>query len=267
VPDSAPMTHPGRTRLTQITGLLVVLALLGTACATGKQQPESAGTTPATGSGQFGTVPATATATATSTPTATATSTPTATATPTAGQTGGGSPTLILTLPPAVLLKPWPSPQDCNSYDPNTATIKYTSSQNLWQIVASGEALLAFKTSSDADQGLTLAKANGQECFVGRNDQAAPGDVMTYWLSPVSGAPTIASPDCIAYDPNQLSVAASGSRWLLKTPSEAIESFVSQADANNAKLVMTHYNRHCYIGRDYNGSDRAGYITEWFANA
>jgi hypothetical protein len=137
----------------------------------------------------------------------------------------------------------------------------------LWQIMAGSEALLAFKTSLDANQGQTLAKEYSQECFVGRNDQLNPGDVMTYWLSPVSGAAAISSPDCLPDDPSQLSVVSSGSRWLVQAGSEAIESFVSKVDADNAKLVMSHYNQHCYVGRDYSGSDRAGYITEWFANS
>jgi hypothetical protein len=133
--------------------------------------------------------------------------------------------------------------------------------------MAGSDALLAFKTSLDANQGLALAKEYSQQCFVGRNDQMAAGDVMTYWLSPVSGAAAVPSPDCIPYDASQLSVVSSGSRWLVQTSSDAIESFVSQADANNAKLVMSHYNQHCYVGRDYSGADRAEYITEWFANS
>jgi hypothetical protein len=256
------MTPIRRTRLIGIAGLLAALALFGTACATGKQQPDAGTTQPGGGAGQFGSVPVT-----TTTPVATATTAPT-TAAPTAS--AGGGPGTIILRPPIIILNPafqWPSPQDCITYDPSTVTSSYNSSQALWQILAGSDALLAFKTSLDANQGLALAKEYSQQCFVGRNDRAAPGDVMTYWLSPVSGAPTIPSPDCIAYDPSQLSVAASGSRWLLKTSSESIESFVSQADANNAKLVMSHYNQHCYIGRDYSGVDRAGYITEWFANS
>ena len=133
--------------------------------------------------------------------------------------------------------------------------------------LAGSDALLAFGTSLGANQGLALAKEYSQQCFVGRGDRAAPGDVMTYWLSPVSGAAAISSPDCLPDDPSQLSVVSSGSRWLVQAGSEAIESFVSQVDADNAKLVMSHYNQHCYIGRDYSGTDRAEYITEWLANS
>jgi hypothetical protein len=28
---------------------------------------------------------------------------------------------------------------------------------------------------------------------------------------------------------------------------------------------MKHYNRHCYLGRGYTGSDRQKYIYNWFA--
>jgi len=30
-------------------------------------------------------------------------------------------------------------------------------------------------------------------------------------------------------------------------------------------LVFKHFNRHCYLGRGYSGSDRLKYIYEWFA--
>jgi hypothetical protein len=53
---------------------------------------------------------------------------------------------------------------------------------------------------------------------------------------------------------------------LSRTASEAVKLLDTKADADNAVLVMKHYNRHCYIGR---GNGKAttfdDYITNWFA--
>jgi hypothetical protein len=178
------------------------------------------------------------------------------------------SPGIILTINPGLLL-PWPSSPDCISYDPSIASIKYTAATSLWQVVSGGSALLAFKQSADADAGLALVKAYKKICFIGRNN-ARPDRIryiMTYWTDPVSSAaPAITNPDCLPHVPSELVVKDVGTLgWRVEAGSEALALFDTKADADNAVLVMKHYNRHCYIGRSYSGADRLNYITDWFA--
>lgn len=179
----------------------------------------------------------------------------------------GGTVTFpILTLNPGVLLG-WPSPADCTSHNPATVTIM--SNGDLWQVVDGSHYLLAYKREVDAQAGLALARAYKKHCFIGRNNSRPERHryIMDYWLEPVPPAPAIASPDCLPHVPGDLIVKAYGDAWRVEsTTGEAIHLFDTKADAENAVLVMKHYNRHCYIGRGYTGTDRLLYITDWFAS-
>jgi hypothetical protein len=183
---------------------------------------------------------------------------------PTVGPVG---PSIILTLNPGLIV-PWPSSPDCVSYDPTTASIKYTASLTLWQIVTSNSTPLAFKRQVDAEAGLALVKAYKKHCFIGRGNTRPDRAryIMDYWLEPVQNSPAITSPDCLPHTPSQLLATDAGSLgWRVEGGSESIALFDTKADADNAILVMKHYNRHCYIGRGYTGADRLNYISNWFA--
>jgi hypothetical protein len=150
------------------------------------------------------------------------------------------------------------------------ATIKYTASSTLWQVMSGGSALLAFKQSSDATAGLALVKAYKKICFIGRDNTRTDRMryIMTYWMDPVQNSPAITNPDCLPHTPSQLVATDAGSLgWRVEAGGESIALFDTKADAENAILVMKHYNRHCYIGRSYSGADRLNYITDWFASA
>jgi hypothetical protein len=168
------------------------------------------------------------------------------------------------TVPPALLL-PWPSPADCVSHNPATVVKQYEA--GLWMVADGGHYLMAFKQSSDADQGLALAKAFKKHCFIGRgNSRPDPQRyIMDYWLDPVPGAASVPNPDCIAHNPNNLTVHDLGATgWRVQDGSQYIAIFDTKADAENAAKVMRHYNRNCYIGRSYTGADRLDYIVNWF---
>jgi hypothetical protein len=136
-------------------------------------------------------------------------------------------------------------------------------------VVSGSSALLAFKQSGDATAGLALVKAYKNICFIGRNNTRPDRAryILTYWMDPVSSAaPAITNPDCLPHVASQLVVQDAGSLgFRVQAGSESLALFDTKTDADNAVLVMKHYNRHCYIGRSYGGTDRLNYITDWFA--
>lgn len=188
---------------------------------------------------------------------------------PTPSPTTAPIPGVILTIDPGLLL-PWPSPADCVGHNPSNVSILYTASGPLWQIVDGSHALMAFKRSADATAGLALAKAYKTHCFIGRGNTRTNRAqyIMDYWRDPVQTAPAITSPDCLPHTPSALTIENLGSLgWRIDNGSEAVELFDTQADANDALLVMKHYNRHCYIGRGNGSTDpNNDYIVTWFAN-
>jgi len=173
----------------------------------------------------------------------------------------------IITVAPPLLL-PWPSPADCVPHNPATVAKQYAS--GLWLVVDGSHSLMAFKQSSDADQGLALAKAFKKHCFIGRgNGMPEPHRyIMDYWLEPVNGAAPVPDPDCVSFNPDNLTVHDLGATgWRVQDGSHYIIILATKADAEDAVKVMKHYNRSCYVGRSYTGTDRLEYIVNWWANA
>jgi len=86
------------------------------------------------------------------------------------------------------------------------------------------------------------------QCFVGRPDAS-----LEYWLT-ASGAPSGPLPieDCIAINPNALSVRNSGSHWtVLDGPSHAAFSAPTQAEAERIIEIIERYDftQSCFVGR------------------
>jgi hypothetical protein len=254
--------RPHRPRL---AGLVLAIALIGLGAGCASKSGTENNASGETGSGQLGDVPATAEATPTAVPTPTSTS---------VGEDGTPDPVptvapkLTLIINPTLLLA-WPSPADCVTYNPATVTISYAAPTQTWSIVDGTQGLLVFKRQADADAGLALAKSYKKHCWIGRtNTRSNHGAyVMDYWLDAVAGAAAVPNPDCLPHTASQLAVASSGtSGWLVTNGSEAVKLLDTKADADNAVLVMKHYNRHCYIGRgNGKGTTFDDYITNWFA--
>ncbi len=255
-----------RPRLFRLAALALVAAVAVTGCAT--EQPSPGGeagsqqTSDPQGQGQFGEITPTPEATPT-------TAAPSDEPEPSSTSTGITlNPGLVLTIPPGLLV-PWP-PADCLSHNPANVTIVYTGAgpnAPLWQVMDGSNALLAFKREVDAQAGLALAKSYRKHCFVGRGTSSVER-VMDYWLDPVTGAAPVPNPDCLEHDPNDLTVTqTSDGSWRVQTSIAILAVFDIKEDADEAELVLRHYNRYCFIGRGYGGSDRKLYITNWFANA
>jgi hypothetical protein len=255
-----------RPRRPRLAGLLLAIALIGLGAGCASKSGTDTTATGETGSGQLGDVPATAE------PTPTAVPTPTSTdvgedGTPDPGPSTPG-PKLTLAINPSLLLL-WPNPADCVTYNPATVSISYAAPTQTWSIVDGTQGLLVFKRQADADAGLALAKSYKKHCWIGRtNTRSNHGAyVMDYWLDPVPGAAAVPNPDCLPHTSGQLAVSSAGtSGWLVQNGGEAVKLLDTKADADNAVLVMKHFNRHCYIGRgNGKGTTFDDYITNWFA--
>jgi hypothetical protein len=185
----------------------------------------------------------------------------------------GASPTAAATTPPVVVVTtpadlPWPATEDCITHDPTKLAVVYNSTDDLWQVVEGGtHYMLAYKREIDAQTALAVAKRYTKHCFIGRGNTRTDRYryIMDYYRSLSGIATVIPSPDCLTHNGDNLSIEDLGATgWRVNQGGEAIALFDTKADAQAAILVMKHYNRHCYIGRGYSGSDRLKYITDYF---
>lgn len=64
---------------------------------------------------------------------------------------------------------PAPGPADCIAYDRTSLTIEDLGS-NVWRLVAAGAPMASFDGEADAQAGLALADAYGEQCFIGRDN-------------------------------------------------------------------------------------------------
>ena len=136
-------------------------------------------------------------------------------------------------------------------------------------MVDGSHSLMAFKQSPTPTAALALAKGFKKHCFIGRgNARPDPQQyIMDYWREPVNGAAPVPNPDCIAYNPTNLTIHdLDASGWRIQDGGHYIMLFATKADAENGVKVMKHYNRGCYVGRSYTGTDRLKYIVNWFAS-
>jgi hypothetical protein len=252
-----------RSRTPRIfVGLFLALALAAAAgCAAKSPNVPSAAPPGDTGDGQFGEVEATPSLIPT----------PTEPPPPDPSPTGTG-PGVILTINPTLVLFLWPSPPDCVTYEPLTAGIitllPIPPGTTTYAIRSGGTEILRFKRLVDAQEGLKVVKSYKQHCFIGRGNARPNPESYTlhYWLSPVADSPAIDNPDCFAHTSAGLLIEDLGATgWRLRHGNSSLAVFDTKADAQDAVLVFKHFNRHCYLGRGYTGSDRLKYIYEWFA--
>jgi hypothetical protein len=254
-----------RSRMPRILiGLFVTLALAAAAgCATKPPSVPSAQPPSDSGDGQFGEVGATPTAT----------EEPTEPPPPDPSPTNTG-PGIILTINPNIVqILLWPSPADCVNYDPNAATIvtllAVPPATGTYQVRSGATVLMNFKRLVDAQEGLKVAKSYQQHCFIGRGNSRPNPESYTlhYWRNPVQNPPGIPNPDCFSHTSAGLFIEDLGATgWRLRNNNELIALFDTKQDAQDGMLVFKHFNRHCYLGRGYTGSDRLKYIYEWFAS-
>jgi hypothetical protein len=245
-----------------IVGLFLSLALAAAAgCAAKSPNVPSAAPPGDTGDGQFGEVEAT--------PSLVPTPTEPPPPEPSPTKTGPG---VILTIDPNLQLLLWPNPADCITYDPAAASIvtllAIAPNTPTYQVKSASTVILSFKRLVDAQEGLKVVQSYKQHCWIGRgNSRPNPESyTMHYWLNTVQNSPAIADADCFAHTSAGLVIEDMGaSGWRLRHNNELITYFDTKEDAQDGVLVFKHFNRHCYLGRGYTGSDRQKYIYEWFA--
>jgi len=168
----------------------------------------------------------------------------------------------IMTLNPAVLgavsaigvindaaLQTPRADEDCISFDPST--VEATQIGGRWKVVSGSMSMLdAGPEEAEMRRARAVIRrySLAHQCFVGRPDAS-----LEYWLT-ATGAPSGPLPieDCIAIDPNALSVRNSGSHWtVLDGPSHAAFSAPTQAEAERIIEIVQRYSftQSCYVGR------------------
>jgi hypothetical protein len=244
-----------------LIGILVAAALALPLAACGKKS-DALGSAGTAGNGQVGDAPDGGAGDVNPT-------TPAATPTPTTAPTSAPTtpPLVVTTLIPFPLV-PWPADEDCISHDPTQLSVVYNAGQAIWQVLeGTNHAMLAYKRKVDADTALAVAKRDKKHCFIGRDNTRTnrKSYILDYYRDPSGINTLINSPDCIGHTAAKLWLEDLGATgWRLNNGNEYVQLFDTKADAEAGLLVFKHFNKHCYIGRGYSGSDRLQYITNYF---
>lgn len=143
-----------------------------------------------------------------------------------------------------------PFPQDCIVVDPDNVSIEQSGSD--FVVVDGSLSLMVFPELSEAQDARDLIQHYGFNdlCYVGRPD---PG--MSYWLhddGPMladSGSPV--AEDCIAVDPLNVDIEASGSDYVVVDGSTSLMVFPELVEAQDAvELIQFYeYTNMCFVGR------------------
>lgn len=156
----------------------------------------------------------------------------------------------------------WPTPEDCVSYSPSKASVRYDTGMNAY-VVEAGSVTVMILYGSDGsdlgDKGLALAKRYSKHCYLGRKNtrEEKASFVFDYWRNQVSGAASVpgAEDDCSAYDPKNLTVEdmGNGDGWRVKDHDHVLHLFDNERDARNGKLVLGKYKSMCNLGDSGDG--------------
>ncbi len=142
-----------------------------------------------------------------------------------------------------------PLKEDCISFNPATAQVKFVS--NDWKIVDGSHWMFSFGTKkTEAEQALRVIKHYGmnQSCFVGR-----PGPSFQYLLrSGTAPAGALAGEDCVSFNPNTAEVKKINNDWKIVDGNHWMFSFGNKEDeARQALAIIKKYGftRSCFVGR------------------
>jgi hypothetical protein len=163
----------------------------------------------------------------------------------------------------------WPTPEDCISYSPSKAAVRYDTGAGAFVVEAGSAVVMRLygDNGSDlGDKGLALAKRYNRHCFLGRKNtrEEKVNYVFDYWRGQVSGAEAVPGQedDCSTYDRGNLTVEdmGNGDGWRVKDHDNVLHLFDNERDARNGKLVLSKYKRMCSLGDDGDGQyDRISY--------
>lgn len=149
----------------------------------------------------------------------------------------------------------WPTPEDCISYSPSKATVRYDAGEFI--VEAGSTTVLRVPGSSGSDLGdkaLALAKRYSKHCFLGRKNTREEKEryIFDYWRNQVSGAKQVPGQedDCSDYDRTNLTVddMGNGDGWRVKDHDNVLHVFDTESDARNGKLVLSKYHLKCTLG-------------------
>lgn len=161
---------------------------------------------------------------------------------------------------------------DCIPYDPATLSIEDLGATG-WRLNSSTSAMVLTDTQADAQKVLALARLHTQQCFIGRDNHRSDRFqyIANFWTGP-SGTVVqipdgaISKPDCIPYNPKNLSIENLGSTgWRLNSGSMNMVLADTEQDANKLLALARNYDRQCFIGRDNTRSDRIRYIVDYWS--
>jgi hypothetical protein len=192
------------------------------------------------------------------------TPTPAPTPTPTPRPTPEPTPRLAEVLSRAVVA-------DCIPYDPASLALEDLGDLG-WRLNSSTSAMLLADDLDDAQQAMALAQLHSQQCFMGRDNTRPDRSryIVKFWtgesgtiVEVPDGA--ITGEDCIAYNPENLSIEDLGALgWRLNSGPMSMILVDNQSDATRVMELARHYREHCFIGRDNAREDRYGYIQHYW---
>ncbi len=157
------------------------------------------------------------------------------------------------------------NPEDCLPYDPNSLTLVNEGATG-WLLQGNGnEAMVIFDNQTDAQTALQLVRLYNKQCFIGRGNSRPNRSsyIVRYWIG--TGLPgTAPSPDCIPYDPHNLTINQISVGYQLVSGNSALLLLDNPTDAANAKVLAASYSRQCFIGRGNSRPNRLDYIMEYW---
>jgi hypothetical protein len=165
------------------------------------------------------------------------------------------------TKPPQIAAASWPTPENCISYSPSKATVRYDTGAGAFVVEAGSVEVMRLYGDSGSDlgaKGLTLAKRYSKHCFLGRKNTRDEKEryIFDYWRNQVSGAKAVPGQedDCSDYDKTNLTVddMGNGEGWRVKDHDNVLHVFDTESDARNGKLVLSKYHRMCELGEGDN---------------
>lgn len=147
----------------------------------------------------------------------------------------------------------WPSPEDCIAYDPNTVTVNYAA--GVWSVRAGTTELVRVFGGPDDPSGehaLNVAKRYTKVCFIGRGNSRENSTeyVFEYWRDPSGIDTPLPDPEdvCSSYDPTNLVHDSMDSHgWRVRDDDHVLHVFDTEQDAINGKLVLSKYDRICFV--------------------
>jgi hypothetical protein len=156
--------------------------------------------------------------------------------------------------------------EDCLDYNPNNLQIRNEGATG-WLLTDGSSRMLVLDNQTDARNALALAKRHTSHCFIGRGNRRSDRQsyIVEYWKGNSGINTNITNPDCISYNPSNLSIRNEGANgWLLTDGSSRMFMLDNRNDATLAKQIAESNSRQCFIGRNNTRPNRQNYIVNYW---